>query len=472
LDIDSSEQGTAPGAGQRPGLPDKGADGYRRPPALPVVAIVGRPNVGKSTLFNRLVGRRKAIVRDTPGVTRDRIMGTVEWGTGCFSLIDTGGLETDSRAEELSGKVRAQIEKAFGVADLLLLVVDGQVPVHPQDLEIVQMLRKTDKPIIGVVNKIDVEQHHQNVYAYYRLGLEPLLPVSAEHGIGFDELLEHIIAGLPEVRGERLVEEEEDGAIRVAVVGRPNVGKSTLVNTLLGEDRQLVDEQPGTTRDAIDASFQLGRDRFLIIDTAGIRRKGRVKEAVEKFSVIKALQSLDRCQVAVLMLDAVEGVTDQDAHIGGYVLEKGRGLVILINKWDLVGKDISGPGELVEQVRYRLPYLQFAPVIPVSARTGYNAHKALQTVVRVEKAFRTQVSTGPLNRLLQEAVKNHPLPSVGARVRKLNYITQIKSGPPTFLLFTNTAGTVHFSYQRYLIRQIRKRFGFEGVPIRLVFKRK
>ncbi len=474
LDTDSSEKGLDSSQAQGSGARGKDSGAHSHRSALPMVAIVGRPNVGKSTLFNRLVGRKRAIVRNTPGVTRDRIEGTVEWETARFALIDTGGLELHTGVEEFSGKIRTQIEKAFGVADLLLFVVDGQIPVHPLDMEIAQVLRKTDKPIVCAVNKVDIERHHENVYAYYRLGLEPLLAISAEHGIGVDELLEQIIKRLPDAGDWDMAheEEEEEGPTKVAVVGRPNVGKSTLVNTLLGDDRQLVDERPGTTRDAVDAPFQKAGNKFLLIDTAGIRRKGRVKEAIEKFAVIKALQSLDRCDVAVLLLDADEGVTDQDAHIGGYVLEKGRGLVILMNKWDLVKRDVPRPLERLEQVRYRLPYLEFAPVVPVSARTGYNVDKALQSILDVEKAFRTVVPTGPLNRMLEEAVKGHPLPSVGARVRKLNYITQIKSGPPTFLLFTNSSGAVHFSYQRYLIRQIRKRFGFEGVPIRLVFRRK
>jgi len=411
LDTDSLEKGLDSCQAEGPGTRSKDTGAFSHRSALPVVAIVGRPNVGKSTLFNRLVGRKRAIVRNTPGVTRDRIEGTVEWEGARFSLIDTGGLELHSRAEEFSGKIRTQIEKAFGVADLLLLVVDGQIPVHPLDLEIAQVLRKTDRPIVCAVNKVDTGSHHQNVYAYYRLGLEPLLAVSAEHGIGVDELLEQILMRLPDL-GERDMahEEQEVGSTKVAVVGRPNVGKSTLVNTLLGEDRQLVDERPGTTRDAVDAPFQKAGNRFLLIDTAGIRRKGRVKEAVEKFAVIKALQSLDRCDVAVLLLDAAEGVTDQDAHIGGYVLEKGRGLVILMNKWDLVKRDVPQPLERLKQVQYRLPYLEFAPVVPVSARTGYNVDKALQSIMRVEKAFRTEVPTGPLNRMLEEAVKGHPYP--------------------------------------------------------------
>jgi len=260
--------------------------------------------------------------------------------------------------------------------------------------------------------------------------------------------------------------------IPVAVVGRPNTGKSTLVNTLLGEERQLVDELPGTTRDAVDTPFQWKGEHFLLIDTAGIRRKGKVKAVVEKFAVIKALRTLERCDIALLMLDAVEGVTDQDAHIGGYILEKGKAAIVLVNKWDLVKGQIRRPENYIKRIRHQLPYLQFVPIIPISARYGTNIHQVLKKIRQVEKAYRKQIPTGPLNRLLEEAVENHPPPSEGARIRKINYITQIKQGPPTFLLFTNTAKEVHFSYQRYLISRIRERFGFEGVPIRIWFRRK
>ena len=465
------DSGSGPKTERGAGREKSGSRRALSEPGQPLVVIVGRPNVGKSTLFNRLVGERKAIVKNTPGVTRDRIVGRVDWGNACFGLVDTGGLDPTSPTEQLTGKIRTQIEKAFEDADLLLFVVDGQVPVLPQDLEIARTLRKTQKPIACAVNKIDTGSHEENIYPYYRLGLEPLFSVSAEHGIGLPELLDHIVDTLPRAKGF-VPEVKEEEAIRVAVVGRPNVGKSTLVNFLLGEERHLVDELPGTTRDAVDSRFHRDGLEFLLIDTAGIRRKGKVKAAVEKFSVIKALRSLDRCDVALLLLDAHEGVTDQDAHIGGYILEKGRGVVILINKWDLVKDRHRKPGGYLKEVHRGLPHMQFVPVLPISAHTGYNVNKALQKLTEVEKAFRTQVPTGPLNRLIEEAVKGHAPPSEGTRIRKFYYITQIKKGPPTFLLFTNSSREVHFSYQRYLIGQIRSRFGFEGVPIRLVFRRK
>jgi GTPase len=438
----------------------------------PLVALVGRPNVGKSTLFNRLVGHRKSIVQDTPGVTRDRIYGEVEWGVSRFRLVDTGGLDLDSSPDELAGKIRSQIERAFAGADLLLFVADGRHPPLPEDEEIVRVLRKTRKPLVCVVNKIDSPAHNDNLYPFHRLGLDPLFPVSAEHGIGFSELLDHIVERLP-CREEDLGEIAEGARpIRVAVVGRPNVGKSTLVNRLLQEDRQLVDEMPGTTRDSVDTPFQWGDQAFLLIDTAGIRRKGKVTAVLEKFAVVKALQSLDRCDVALLLLDAVEGVTDQDAHIGGYILEKGKALVVLVNKWDLLSSGRRNPQEILERVRQGLPHLAFAPVLPVSAVSGYQVHKAMAEVCRVEGFFRMQVPTGPLNRLLEDAVAAHPPPSEGERIRRMNYITQVKTAPPLFAIFSNSSRRVHFSYERYLIGQIRRRFGFDGVPIRLVFRRK
>ena len=333
-------------------------------------------------------------------------------------------------------------------------------------------LRKTRKPVVCAVNKIDAPSHEDHIYPFYRLGMDPLFPVSAEHGIGISDLLDHIVELLPNPEDWPLETVEDESCIKVAVVGRPNVGKSTLINRLLGEERHLVDDVPGTTRDAVDSPFRWSGKEFSLIDTAGIRRKGKVKVVVEKFAVVKALKSLDRADVAMLLLDAEEGVTDQDAHIGGYILEKGRGLVVLVNKWDLVKSRERSQGAFIEGIRRGLPHLQFAPVLPVSAKSGFNVTRAMRELNRVEGFYRMQVPTGPLNRLLEEAVRKHAPPSDGARIRKLNYITQIKTAPPMFLIFCNTSGTVHFSYQRYLIGQIRERFGFDGVPIRLVFRRK
>ena len=430
-------------------LPVVGRTSHAR---LPVVAVVGRPNVGKSTLFNRLVGERKAIVRNTPGVTRDRIEGEVEWGSSCFRLVDTGGMDLDASPNEITGKILAQIRLALRDADLLLLVVDGRDPPHPQDLEVVRTLRRTHKPVVCAVNKIDAPSHRDNVYPFYRLGLDPLFPVSAEHGIGFSDLLDHMVERLPPTPAVDDPEKEDAGTpVRIAVVGRPNVGKSTLVNRLLGEERLLTDPIPGTTRDAVDSPFRWKDRSFLLVDTAGIRRKGKVREAVEKFAVVKALQCLDRCDVALLLLDAVEGVTDQDAHIGGYILERGKAVIVLVNKWDRVPSAARGRDAGVNPFRNGLPHLQFAPVLPVSAVTGYNLEKAMAAVCRVEGFSRMRVSTGPLNRLLQDAVQAHPPPAEGTRTRKLNYMTQIKTAPPLFAIYSNVSGTVHFSYERYLV---------------------
>ena len=437
----------------------------------PVLAIVGRPNVGKSTLFNRLVGVRKAIVEDTPGVTRDTNLGQAEWGHARFLVMDTGGLETAATAEGLTDKVRRQIQKAVDQADVLLFVVDGRVPVHPQDLDVVKILRKTEKPILCAVNKIDTNAQTENVYPYYRLGLEPLMPISAEHGIGVGDLLDAVVERLPSPRSEN-AEEPTGKPIRVAVIGRPNVGKSTLVNNLLGEERQLVDAMPGTTRDAIDTPFTWRGTPFLLIDTAGIRKKAKVTVTLEKISVIKALQSLERCDVALLMMDASEGVGVQDAQIGRYILEKEKGVVVLMNKWDLMKGKGESSRKTLERFRDHLPHLRFAPIVPISALTGHNVVNALRWVRRVDGACRMRVPTGEINRLLEEAVKAHPPPSEGARLRKFNYITQIKDAPPTFLVFGNSSRKPETSYQRYLINQIRNRFGFKGAPLRLVFRKK
>ncbi len=437
----------------------------------PLLAIVGRPNVGKSTLFNRLIGGRKAIVEDTPGVTRDTNIGEAEWGGVSFVVMDTGGLEVEAPSEGITDKVRRQIRKAVDQADVLLFVVDGKVPVHPDDLEVVRILRKTEKPILCAVNKIDTNAHAENVYPYYRLGLDPLMPISAEHGIGVGDLLDSVVERLPSSRSAG-ADTAEEAPIKVAVVGRPNVGKSTLVNSLLGEERQLVDERPGTTRDAIDTPFTWRGNPFLLIDTAGIRKKAKVTVVLEKIAVIKALQSLERCDVALLMLDAGEGVGVQDAQIGRYILEKEKSVVILMNKWDLMRGKGRSSRKTLDEVRDHLPHLRFAPVVPISARTGYNMVKALEQVQQVQAASHMRVPTGELNRLLEEAVKAHPPPSEGSRLRKLNYITQVKGAPPTFLVFGNLSRKPETSYQRYLVNRIRSRFGFEGVPLRLVFRKK
>jgi GTP-binding protein len=437
----------------------------------PLLAIVGRPNVGKSTLFNRLVGGRKAIVEDTPGVTRDTNLGEVEWGHARFLVMDTGGLDPAAPSEGLTDKVRRQIQKAVDQADVLLFIVDGKMPVHPQDFDVVRILRKTEKPILCAVNKIDTNAHTENVYPYYRLGLEPLMPISAEHGIGVGDLLDAVVQRLPNPRPESAGTAKVE-PVKVAVVGRPNVGKSTLVNNLVGEERQVVDEMPGTTRDAIDTPFTWRGIPHLIIDTAGIRKKAKVTVTLEKITVIKALESLERCDVALLMLDASEGVGVQDAQIGRYILEKEKGVVILMNKWDLMRGKGRSPRKTLEQVYDHLPHLRFAPIVPISALTGHNVVNALRWIQRVDEACRMRVPTVELNRLLEEAVKAHPPPSEGARLRKLNYITQIKDSPPTFLVFGNSSRKPETSYQRYLINQIRDRFGFKGAPLRLLFRKK
>jgi GTP-binding protein len=438
---------------------------------VPVVAIVGRPNVGKSTLFNRLIGERKALVHDFPGVTRDRILGMSGWGAHAFVLMDTGGFEPRTSPGTLGSKVQAQIQVAIQDADVIVFVLDGREGLHGLDEEMADVLRKSGKPVVCVINKMDHPTKTTESSGFYRLGMEEVYPISAEHGLGINDLLDGLVAYLPE-QTAKAQEEVDSDRIKVAVVGRANAGKSTFWNAILGEERHLVHHAPGTTRDAVDTPFSWKGREYLFIDTAGIRRKGKVREVLEKYSVVKALQGLDRCDVALLMVDACEGVTDQDAHIGGYILERGKALVVLVNKWDLVRRRYRTPKIYVELVRQRLHHLQFAPILTISAKTGYRVTESMVWVDRAYSEYMKRVPTGLLNRMFEESVRAHPPPARGNRIAKLYYITQTSVGPPTFVIFTNTQTELHFSYRRYLTNQIRERFGFEGAPIRLIFRRK
>ncbi len=442
------------------------------PRPYPVVAIVGRPNVGKSTLFNRLIGARKALVHDLPGVTRDRIFGEVRWGTHVFMAVDTGGFDSTPSADGLTRKIQQHLRAAIHEADLVLFVVDGRDEIHPMDREIARLLRRTGKQVITAVNKIEGIIGETSFYNYTRLGMEPLFPISALHGTGIGELLDALVLLLPEsvqTPGEAAARD----TIKVAIVGRPNVGKSTLLNAILGEERHLVHETPGTTRDAVDALLSTSNRDYLFIDTAGIRRRGKLRAVVEKYSVIKALQGIDRCDVTLLMLDAKEGVTGQDAHIGGYILDRGKGAVILLNKWDLVAeRQRRNPKKYIELVQERLHHLSFAPIVRVSALTGYGLKGILPVVDRVACEYRKRVPTHELNRFFEETVAAHPPSGSLDRQIRFYYVTQVSVGPPTFVFFTNTGAKVHFSYQRYLVNQLRARFGYEGTPIRLLFRKK
>ncbi len=429
-----------------------------------VVAIVGRPNVGKSTLFNRIIGRRKAIVENEPGVTRDRNYGEAWYDDRCFTIIDTGGFEPVSR-ERLPLQIREQIQLALDEADLILFLMDGKEGLTPADREIDRLLRAQPKSAIYSVNKIDGPHHEGRVFDFYGLGVDRIFSVSASHGYGVEELLGEIVRELPE--SEPKPDEER---IRVAVVGRPNVGKSSWVNRILGEQRVLVHDQPGTTRDAIDTPFEIGSRRYLLIDTAGIRRKKKISLRLEKYCVVEALKSIDRCDVAVLLLDRLEKVTDQDARIGSLIDEKGRACVIAVNKWDLGKKDNTTVGTYVRDIREGLKHLHYAPIVFVSALTGLRIRKTLDLIDAVATEHRKRVPTGQLNAFLRQAIQKFPPPVHHRRRPRIYFLTQPSKKPPTFVAFVNDPRAIQISYRRYLTNQIRERFGFEGTPIRLHFR--
>ena len=433
----------------------------------PILSIVGRPNVGKSTLFNRIAGGKKAIVYDEPGVTRDRNYADVLWEKRSFTLIDTGGFEPVSK-DRIFVQMREQCQLAMEEADVVLFVMDGKEGFTPSDKEIANILRRLNKPVFYIVNKIDGPQKEGKVFEFYELGVDHLFSISAEHGYCLNDLMDEIIRVLP---GE--VEEEEDqGTTRVALLGRPNVGKSSLVNRILGYRRVLVDEIPGTTRYAIDTRFERDGKRYTLIDTAGIRRKSRISLRLEKYSIVEALRTIDRCDVALLLLDPKEGVTDQDARIGGFIHEKGKGCIIVINKCDLVEKDSQTLARFEKEVYEELKYLSYAPILFISALTGQRVKKVLDTIDRVAEEAKKSIPTSPLNRALEGWVKKSPPPTFRTRQVKMNYITQVSVAPPTFIIYTNFPEGIHFSYERYLLNQLRGSYGFSGVPIRLQFRKK
>jgi GTP-binding protein len=433
----------------------------------PIITIVGRPNVGKSTLFNRIAGGKKAIVWNEPGVTRDRNYADVIWDGCALTLIDTGGFEPASR-DRIFIQMREQCQLAIDEADAILFVMDGKEGLTSSDLEIATLLRRQEKPVFFIVNKIDGPNHEEKRYEFYRLGVDSIYSVSAEHGYGVGEMMDEVVKTLP----SSMDEIGEDKATKVAVVGRPNVGKSSLVNRFLGYKRVLVDEAPGTTRDAIDTLLEKDGRKYLFVDTAGIRRKSRISYQLEKYSIVQAFRTIDRCDVALLLLDPMEGVADQDARIGGFIHKKGKGCILLVNKWDLVQKDSETMEAFQNRVEEDLKYLSYAPVLFISARTGQRVQKVLEMVDQVAGQAQKRISTSQLNRHFGQWVEAHPPPLHKNRRVHLNYITQVSTGPPTFIISTNLPGGIHFSYERYLVNQLRKTFGFEGVPIRLLFRKK
>jgi GTP-binding protein len=433
----------------------------------PIIAIVGRPNVGKSALFNRLVGTRQAIVDPTPGVTRDRLYADADWRGQVFTLIDTGGFEP-LLEEEIPRKVRDQAEQAIAEADLIVFVVDGKAGLLATDIEVAAILRRTQKPLLLAVNKLDHREHEPHMAEFYALGIEPLLPISAEHGRGVGELLDALVERLPGAQAAMTPAQ----AIRVAVVGRPNVGKSTLVNALLGTPRLIVSPVPGTTRDAVDTLVTWGTQTFVLIDTAGVRRKGRIDARLEWRSVAQSLHGIRRCQVALLVLDAQEGLTDQDARLANYIHRMGKGSLIVVNKADLIGG--AGPQSSLAQreaaIRQRLGSLGYSPTVVVSALTGQRLERIFPTIQTVMQAYQRRLLTSALNDCLQQAWSRRPPHDRRGRELKLFYAAQIAVEPPTFIGFVNYPESLTPAFLRYLEHQLRGKFGFEGSPLKLLFQ--
>jgi len=441
----------------------------------PIVAIVGRPNVGKSTLFNRLAGERLAITDEVPGTTRDRLYAEAEWGGVSFILVDTGGLEVQSSKlkaqkkleDDLAAQVQAQAQMAIAEADVILFLVDVKDGLTTSDEEVAQVLHRSAKPVLLVVNKADNRPLREAAVEFYALGLGEPYPISALHGTGTGDLLDQVVGAFPV--GE---EEEEVEAVKIAIVGRPNVGKSSLLNMILGQERAIVHEAPGTTRDAIDTPMEWEGQPLVLIDTAGIRKRGRIQRGVEKYSVLRALKAIDRADVVLLLLDAVDGVTAQDAHIAGYILEETKSVVVVVNKWDLVEKDAGTMRAFEQHVRTTLRFLDYVPVLFVSALTGQRVDQVLPTALRVQEERLVRIPTAELNRILQEAVARHAPPSKAGKRLKFYYVTQAAVDPPTFLFFVNDPRLMHFSYERYLENQLREHYGFLGTPLRLSFRKR
>lgn len=431
----------------------------------PIVAIVGRPNVGKSTLFNRIGKKRVSIVEDMPGVTRDRIYLDAEWLGHEFTMIDTGGIELETDDRILTA-IRHQAQLAIEEADVILFIVDGKTGVTTSDEEVGNILRNTRKPVLLVVNKVDTIKDNHEIYEFYNLGLGDPIPVSAANILNLGDLLDKVIESLPR---EAETEEESD-EIKVAVIGRPNVGKSSLVNALIGEERVIVSDIAGTTRDAIDTHFVKDDTKFVLIDTAGMRRKGKIELPVERYSVIRSLRAVDRADVVLVVVDAAEGITEQDKKIAGYAHEAGKASVIVVNKWDLVEKDGKTSLRYTESIRSELGFMQYSPVVFTSALTKQRVTRLTELVKFVAEQHSMRVSTSVLNQVIEDAVAINPPPSAHGRRLKIYFATQPDVKPPTFIFFVNDPETMHFSYLRFLENKLRESFGFEGTPLKLVIR--
>ncbi len=448
----------------------------------PIVALVGRPNVGKSTLFNRLVGERKAIVDETPGTTRDRLFGEAEWNGRAFHIVDTGGIDpTHGGKTPLSvgsadfiDDIRIQAQVAIDEADVVLFVNDGQTGVTSSDLEVAEILRRSQKkmqdgsfspPIIVVVNKCESRETMDAAPQFYELGLGDPIAISAVHGTNTGDLLDILVASFPEQ-----VEEEEDDSIKIAIVGKPNAGKSSLLNKLVGEERAIVSPIPGTTRDATDTKIDLNGLEVTLIDTAGIRKRGKIEHGVEQYSVLRSFKAIERADVALLMIDATTGITAQDAHIAGFILDQWKSCVVIVNKWDAVEKDSYSMEDFTKRIRSDLNFMDYVPLLFISAKTGQRVEQVLPMALRVQEERLARLTTSKINAVIHNAQDAHPHPTHAGRALKMFYGTQVRSDPPTFMIYVNEPKLMHFTYLRYLENQIREEYGFLGTPIRIVIK--
>jgi GTP-binding protein len=453
----------------------------------PLVALVGRPNVGKSTLFNRLIGERLAVVDEVPGTTRDRIIAEAEWAGIVFDVVDTGGIDPTQMGPGKTGaplsvgsadfisQIREQAEMAVQEADVVLLVTDVRSGVTPADIEVAQILRRLQSmrdgepwpPVLLVVNKCDDVQHEANIYQFYELGMGEPYPVSAMHGNGTGDLLDVVIAAFP---GEGV--QEEDDSVKIAILGKPNVGKSTLLNRLAGQERAIVSPIPGTTRDAIDTRLTFTDLPITLIDTAGIRRRGKIEPGVEKYSVIRTMQAIERADVALLLVDATSGITAQDEHIAGYILEAWKSCVVVVNKWDAIEKDTHTMQEYTARIRQALNFMDYVPLVFISAKTGQRVDQVLPLALKVQEERLMRLPTPQINQILQQAQDQHAAPSSSGRQLKMYYGTQVRTDPPTFLVYVNDPKLSHFTYLRYLENRIREQYPFTGTPIRIVLKKR
>ena len=437
--------------------------------AKPIVAIVGRPNVGKSTLFNVLANERISIVEDTPGVTRDRLYATAEWLDREFVIIDTGGIEI-ANTDKIAVSIREQAQIAIREADVILFVCDARTGITDEDAEVAKLLRKSKKPIVLAINKADSFRQEMEIFEFYNLGLGEPIPISAANHLGLGDMLDSLTDKVQQTVPQ--LNDEDEDEIKVALIGRPNVGKSSIFNALVGEERSIVSDQAGTTRDAIDTPVVKDGQRFLFIDTAGMRRKGKIEELIEKYSIVRSLRAVDRSDVVLMVIDAVEGVTEQDKKIVGYAHEAGKGIVLAVNKWDLYQKDTSSTLRYTEELRKELVFLQYAPVVYVSAVTRQRIHRLPEVIKYVAEQNAMRISTSVINQIIEDACAVNPPPTDKGRQLKIYFVTQVKIKPPTFVLFVNNPEIMHFSYQRYLENKLRESFGFEGTPIQMIIRAK